>query len=76
MNIYVGDVKIPTQVIKYNQCFSNRISQSDCRIHIIFNYLFVDCKGTVCYNGGTLDPDTCQCRCTKVFKGRTCQQRK
>ncbi|CAG2237821.1 unnamed protein product [Mytilus edulis] len=29
------------------------------------------CKGTVCYNGGKLDPDTCQCKCTKVYKGRT-----
>jgi len=33
-NEYVGDVTIPTQVIKYNQFFSRRISQSDCSIHI------------------------------------------
>lgn len=24
-----------------------------------------DCQGKTCYNGGTLDPDTCQCKCTK-----------
>jgi len=27
MNEYVGDLTIPTQVIKYNQCYSRRISQ-------------------------------------------------
>ena len=37
-NEYVSDVKIPTQFIKYDQCFSRRISQSDCSIHIKFNY--------------------------------------
>ena len=30
-NEYVCDVTIPTQVSKYNQCCSRRISQSDCR---------------------------------------------
>jgi hypothetical protein len=33
-NEYVGDVTIPTQVIKYNQCCSRRISQSDCCITV------------------------------------------
>jgi len=33
-NEYVGDVTIPTQVIKHDQCCSRRISQSDCSIHI------------------------------------------
>lgn len=33
-----------------------------------------DCKGIVCYNGGKLDPDSCQCQCTKVYKGRTCEE--
>ena len=37
-NEYVGDVTIPTQVIKYNQFFSRRISQSDCSICIKLNY--------------------------------------
>ena len=37
-NEYVGDVTIPTQVIKYNQFFSRRINQSDCSIHIKLNY--------------------------------------
>jgi hypothetical protein len=37
-NEYVGDVTIPTQIIKYNQCFSSQISQSDCSIHIKLNY--------------------------------------
>ena len=36
---HVGDVTIPTQVIKYNQCCSRLISQSDCGIHIKLNYL-------------------------------------
>jgi hypothetical protein len=34
-NEYVGDITITTQVIKYNQCCSNRISQSDCSIRNI-----------------------------------------
>ena len=34
LNEYVGDVTIPTQVIKYNQFFSRQISQSDCIIQI------------------------------------------
>jgi len=32
-NEYVGDVTIPTHVIKYNQFCSRRISQSDSSIH-------------------------------------------
>ena len=35
-NEYVGDVTIPTQVIKYNQYCSRRIGKSDCSIHIKF----------------------------------------
>ena len=38
VNEYIGDVTIPTQVIKYNQCWSRRISQSDISIHIKLNY--------------------------------------
>ena len=38
-NEYVGDVTIPTHAIKYNQCCSRRIYQSDCSIHIKLNYL-------------------------------------
>ena len=37
-NEYVGDVTIPSHVIKYNQLFSRQISQSDCSIHIKLNY--------------------------------------
>ena len=37
-NEYVGDVTKSTQVIKYNQCCSRHISQSDCSIHIKLNY--------------------------------------
>jgi hypothetical protein len=36
---YPGDLTIPTQVIKYNQCCSRRISQLDCSILIKLNYL-------------------------------------
>ena len=37
-NEYVGDITIPTQVIKYNHFFSpGKISQSDCNI-IKLNY--------------------------------------
>ena len=32
--IYVDDVTMPTQVIKYNQCCSRRINRSVCSIHI------------------------------------------
>ena len=37
-NEHVGDVTIPTHIIKYNQCCFRRISQSDCSIHIKLNY--------------------------------------
>ena len=43
-NEYVGDVTIPTQIIKYNQCYCRWISQLDCSIHmkmIIREYVFV-----------------------------------
>ena len=36
-NEYVGDITIPTQVIKYNQFFSMWIIQSDCSIQIKLN---------------------------------------
>ena len=38
LNEYVGDVTIPTLVIKYNQFFSRRISQADGSFHVRFNY--------------------------------------
>jgi hypothetical protein len=34
VNKYVGDVTIPTQVIKYDQYCSRQISKSDCNFHI------------------------------------------
>ena len=40
-NEYVGDVKISTQVIKYNQFCSRRINQSYCSIHIKLNYSYL-----------------------------------
>jgi hypothetical protein len=47
---YVGDIAIPTQVIKYNKCCSRRISQSDCSIYIktlsFFEVLWI--KVSVC----------------------------
>ncbi|XP_062575048.1 uncharacterized protein LOC134236903 [Saccostrea cucullata] len=33
-----------------------------------------DCGGKVCYNGGTLNIETCQCECQKLYKGPTCEQ--
>ena len=36
---YVGDVTIPTKVIKYNQCCSRQINQSDCSNVFITNKL-------------------------------------
>ena len=41
-NEYVVDVTIPTQVIKYNQCCSRWISQSDCSIHIKLNDMLLN----------------------------------
>ena len=43
-NEYVCDVTLPTQVIKYNQCCSRWISQSDCSIHIWLNYILFNNK--------------------------------
>lgn len=39
VNEYVGDVAIPTQVIKYNQFFSRQISQSNCSINMKLNFI-------------------------------------
>jgi len=44
---YVGDVRIPIQVIKYNQFFSRQISQSDCSNRIKLNYYIVTQTGGV-----------------------------
>ena len=41
-NESVGDITIPTQVIKYNQCCSRQISQSDCTIHIKLIYYLIN----------------------------------
>lgn len=38
--------------------------------------LIADCGGKVCYNGGTLNLNTCQCECMNLYKGETCEQRK
>ena len=38
-NEYVGNIKIPTQIIKYNQCCSRQISKSYYSIHIKLNYI-------------------------------------
>ena len=40
-NDYIGDVTIPTQVIKYNQCYSRQFSHSDCSIHSKLNYILI-----------------------------------
>jgi len=40
-NEHVGDVTTPTRVIKYNQCCSRRISQSDYSIQIKWNYIYI-----------------------------------
>ena len=40
-NEYVGDITIPTYIIRYNQCCSRQISQSDCSIHIKLNYFVI-----------------------------------
>ena len=34
-----------------------------------------DCRGKVCYNGGSLDVSTCQCSCVSPWKGRTCMEK-
>ena len=38
--------------------------------------VFVDCKGKMCYNGGTINMKSCKCTCPKPYKGSLCQQRK
>jgi len=44
VNKYIGNVTIPTQIIKYHQCCSRQISQSDCSIHIKLNYMQIILK--------------------------------
>ena len=51
LNDYVGDVTIPIQVIKYNQFFSRRISQSDCSIHIKLNYFLLQTRNATFREG-------------------------
>jgi len=41
-NEYVGDVTIPTRVIKNSQWCSRRINQSDYSIHIQLNYIIAN----------------------------------
>jgi len=41
-NEHVGDVTIPTQVIKYNQFFSRQIRQLNGSIHIKLNYMYIN----------------------------------
>ncbi len=35
----------------------------------------VDCGGKLCYNGGTLDLETCTCQCDDLYKGDHCEKR-
>ena len=42
-----------------------------------FSY-FADCGGKICFNGGAVDPSTCQCRCPKnvgntILSGSLCE---
>ena len=37
------------------------------------NYLWTDCQGKMCYNGGTLDYNTCTCSCNDLYEGDSCQ---
>ena len=43
-NEYIGNVTTPTQVIKYIQCGSRRMSQSNCSIYIKLNYYTIKQK--------------------------------
>lgn len=35
-----------------------------------------DCGDKKCNNGGTLNPETCECECKKIFFGPSCDKRK
>ena len=35
--------------------------------------MLTDCDGKLCYNGGTLDVNTCQCKCQLLYNGNQCQ---
>ena len=37
---------------------------------------FLDCRGWMCYNGGTLNTKKCQCSCPPLYTGASCFERK
>jgi hypothetical protein len=53
-NVYVDDVIMPTQVIKYNQCCSRRISRSVCSIHIKLLIFFLIHSKSVLYTSSII----------------------
>ena len=46
-----------------------------CAFLHIFISFFSDCRGKMCYNGGTLDLNTCTCSCADMYSGDSCQIR-
>ena len=45
-------------------------------MHLFFASYFLNnkgCVGKVCMNGGTQDPDTCNCTCAFEYTGDVCQ---
>ena len=35
---------------------------------------FADCGDKKCNNGGTLNAETCECECKKIYTGPTCDE--
>ena len=35
---------------------------------------FADCGDKKCNNGGTLNVETCECECKKIYTGPTCDE--
>ena len=53
-------------LIMYTQTTqTNNPMSSSC--YLIPSYCFADCGGKICENGGTLNPNTCECTCTRSY---------
>lgn len=50
------------------------LGPSECLKHQL--HLVADCGSKKCNNGGTLNPETCECECKKIFSGPSCDERK
>ena len=57
----------------YWNCLFTRKRPKYCVFGQTIFRFFVDCKGKVCFNGGTFDISTCSCKCWPLYGGPQCE---